>query len=254
MPAYNAEKTLEKTYNEIYQNFVDEVILVDDFSLDETKEVAKKLDITTIVHDENKGYGGNQKTCYRAALKADADIVIMLHPDYQYTPKLIPAMASMMAFEEYDVVVGSRMLGNSALKGGMPLYKYISNRFLTEFENILIGERLSEYHTGFRGFTRKILEQLPLEDCSDDFIFDNQSLALAFYNGYKIGEISCPTKYFPEASSINFIRSCKYGLEVLGVSLKYRLAKMGFGIKLFKDGGRVLDLNKELNYYNKREA
>lgn len=254
MPAYNAEKTLEKTYNEIYQNFVDEIILVDDFSLDETKEVAKKLNITTIVHDTNKGYGGNQKTCYRAALKAGADIVIMVHPDYQYTPKLIPAMASMMAFDEYDVVVGSRMLGNSALKGGMPFYKWISNRFLTEFENFVIGEKLSEYHTGFRGFTKKVLENLPLEDCSDDFIFDNQTLALAFFNKYKIGEISCPTKYFPEASSINFIRSCKYGLEVLGVSLKYRFAKMGLKEKLFNINGKPLDLDKEIVYYNKREV
>ena len=253
MPAYNAEKTLEKTYNEIYQNFVDEIILVDDFSSDSTKEIAKKLNITTILHEKNKGYGANQKSCYRAALKADADIVIMLHPDYQYTPKLIPAIASMMAFEEYDAVIASRMLGNSALKGGMPFYKFISNRFLTEFENLLTGEKLSEYHTGFRGFTRKILESLPLEDCSDDFIFDNQMLALILFNGYKIGEISCPTKYFKEASSINFTRSCKYGLEVLLVSIKYRLAKMGLKIKLFDNNGRILDKEKELNYYNKRE-
>ena len=252
MPAYNAEKTLEKTYNEIYQNFVDEIILVDDFSSDETKEIAKRLNITTIVHEKNKGYGANQKSCYRAALKAGADIVIMLHPDYQYTPKLIPAIASMMAFDEYDAVIASRMLGNSALKGGMPLYKFISNRFLTEFENLVTGEKLSEYHTGFRGFTRKILENLPLEDCSDDFIFDNQMLALILYNGYKIGEISCPTKYFAEASSINFVRSCKYGLEVLLVSLQYRLAKMGLGIKLFSGGGKVLDTEKEIEYYYKR--
>lgn len=252
MPAYNAEKTLEKTYNEIYQNFVDEIILVDDFSSDETKEVAKKLDITTIVHKKNLGYGGNQKSCYRAALKAGADIVIMLHPDYQYTPKLVPAIASMMAFGEYDAVIASRMLGNSALKGGMPFYKWISNRFLTEFQNFVIGQKLSEYHTGFRGFTREILEKLPLEDCSDDFIFDNQMLALILYNGYKIGETSCPTKYFKEASSINFARSCKYGLEVLGVSLKYRFAKMGFGIKLFNKGGRVLDIEKEMEYYYKK--
>ena len=250
MPAYNAEKTLEKTYNEIYQNFVDEIILVDDFSEDETKEIAKRLDITTIIHEKNKGYGANQKSCYKAALKSGADIVIMLHPDYQYTPKLIPAMASMMAFDEYDAVIGSRMLGNSALKGGMPLYKYISNRFLTEFQNIVTGEKLSEYHTGFRGFTRKLLETLPLEDCSDDFIFDNQMLALILYNGYKIGEISCPTKYFKEASSINFYRSCKYGLEVLLVSLKYRLSKIGIQIKLFDDRGKPLNLEEELNYYN----
>ena len=252
MPAYNAEKTLEKTYNEIYQNFVDEVILVDDFSSDETKEIAKRLGITTIVHEKNLGYGGNQKSCYRAALKAGADIVIMLHPDYQYTPKLVPAIASMMAFGEYDAVIASRMLGNSALKGGMPLYKFISNRFLTEFQNFVIGEKLSEYHTGFRGFTKEILKNLPLEDCSDDFIFDNQMLALILYNGYKIGEISCPTKYFKEASSINFIRSCKYGLEVLRVSLEYRLAKWHFPVKMFTPGGRKLELDRELNYYNKK--
>ena len=253
MPAYNAEKTLEKTYNEIYQNFVDEVILVDDFSMDDTKDVAKRLNITTIAHEKNTGYGGNQKTCYRAALKAGADIVIMLHPDYQYTPKLIPAMVSMMAFEEYDAVIASRMLGNSALKGGMPFYKYISNKFLTWFQNFVMGEKLSEYHTGFRGFTKEILEKLPLEDCSDDFIFDNQMLALLLYNGYKIGEISCPTKYFPEASSINFVRSCKYGLEVLLVSLKYRLAKLGLPLKLFNKSGKALDTNVELNYYYKRK-
>ncbi len=252
MPAYNAEKTLEKTYNEIYQNFVDEIILVDDFSSDETKEIAKRLGITTIVHEKNLGYGGNQKSCYRAALKAGADIVIMLHPDYQYTPKLLPAIASMMAFGEYDAVIASRMLGNSALKGGMPLYKFISNRFLTEFQNFVIGEKLSEYHTGFRGFTKEILENLPLEDCSDDFIFDNQMLALILFNGYKIGEISCPTKYFKEASSINFVRSCKYGLEVLRVSLEYRLAKWKCPVKLFNSGGRKLELDRELNYYNKK--
>ena len=252
MPAYNAERTLEKTYNEIYQNFVDEVILVDDFSSDATKDIAKKLNITTIAHEHNVGYGGNQKTCYTAALKAGADIVIMLHPDYQYTPKLIPAMVSMMAFDEYDAVIASRMLGNNALKGGMPFYKFISNRFLTYFQNILTGENLSEYHTGFRGFTRKILETLPLDDCSDDFIFDNQMLALVLYNGYKIGEISCPTKYFPEASSINLVRSCKYGLEVLLVSLQYRMAKMGCRINLFNKQGNVLNTNRKLNYYYKK--
>ena len=251
MPAYNAEKTLEKTYNEIYKNFVDEIILVDDFSADRTKDIAKRLNITTIVHKKNLGYGGNQKSCYRAALKAGADIIIMLHPDYQYTPKLIPAMASMMAFGEYDAVIGSRMLGNSALKGGMPFYKYICNRFLTEFQNLFTGEKLSEYHTGFRGFTKEILEKLPLEDCSNDFIFDNEMLALLFYNNYKIGEISCPTKYFKEASSLNFLRSCKYGFGVLGVSIGYRLAKMGLNIKLFKEYKTVLNLEKELEYYNK---
>lgn len=253
MPAYNAEKTLEKTYNEIYQKFVDEIILVDDFSSDSTKDIAKELNITTIVHEKNKGYGANQKSCYKAALKSGADIVIMLHPDYQYTPKLIPAIASMMAFDEYDAVIASRMLGRSAIKGGMPLYKYLANHFLTWFENLLIGEKLSEYHTGFRGFTRKILETLPLEDCSDDFIFDNQMLALILFNEYKIGEISCPTKYFKEASSINFVRSCKYGLEVLLVSIKYRLAKMKLPIKLFNISGHALNLNDNLNYYNKKQ-
>ena len=252
MPAYNAEKTLEKTYNEIYQNIVDEIILVDDFSSDETKNIAKSLNITTIIHKKNLGYGANQKSCYRAALKANADIVIMLHPDYQYTPKLVPAIASMIAFEEYDAVIASRMIGNSALKGGMPIYKFIANRFLTEFQNLFLKEKLSEYHTGFRGFSREILEKLPLEDCSDDFIFDNQMLALIFYNNFKIGEISCPTKYFKEASSINFMRSCKYGLEVLKVSLQYRFAKMGFKIKLFCKNKRVLDINKEMEYYFKK--
>ena len=240
MPAYNAEKTLEKTYREIYQEVVDEIILVDDFSFDKTKEISEKLGITTIAHKKNLGYGGNQKSCYRAALKAGADIVIMLHPDYQYTPKLVPAMASMMAFDEYDCVIASRMLGNSALKGGMPFYKYLANKFLTGFQNFVIGQKLSEYHTGFRGFTREILEKLPLEDCSNDFIFDNQMLALILYNNYKIGEISCPTKYFKDASSINFARSCKYGIEVIGVSLKYRFAKMGFKIKLFSKKKEVL--------------
>ena len=240
MPAYNAEKTLEKTYREIYQEVVDEIILVDDFSFDKTKEISEKLGITTIAHKKNLGYGGNQKSCYRAALKAGADIVIMLHPDYQYTPKLVPAMASMMAFDEYDCVIASRMLGNSALKGGMPFYKYLANKFLTGFQNFVIGQKLSEYHTGFRGFTREILEKLPLEDCSNDFIFDNQMLALILYNNYKIGEISCPTRYFKDASSINFARSCKYGIEVIGVSLKYRFAKMGFKIKLFSKKKEVL--------------
>lgn len=249
MPAYNAAKTLEQTYNEIYKDFVDEVILVDDNSQDETREIAKKLGIKTIVHKENKGYGGNQKSCYKAALKSGADIVVMLHPDYQYTPKLIPAIVSMMAFEEYDAVFASRMLGNSALKGGMPLYKFIANKFLTAFENILTNQKLSEYHTGFRGFTAEVLKNLPLESCDDDFIFDNEIIALLFYNNYKIGEISCPTKYFKEASSINFIRSCKYGIGVLGVSLKYRLAKIGIKSKIFKNNAKKLDLDTQMEYY-----
>ena len=235
MPAYNAEKTLKQTYDEIYHDFVDEIILVDDNSVDNTKIISKALNITTIVHNENKGYGANQKSCYKAALKSGADIVVMLHPDYQYTPKLIPAMVSMIAFGEYDAVLASRMLGNSALKGGMPFYKLLANKFLTCFENLFLGEKLSEYHTGFRGFSKEVLEKLPLADCNDDFIFDNEILALLFYYGYKIGEISCPTKYFKEASSINFIRSCKYGLSVLSVSLKYFFAKHGLlHSKIFK--------------------
>ncbi len=251
MPAYNAAKTLEQTYNEIYKDFVDEVILVDDNSQDETREIAKQLGIKTIVHKENKGYGGNQKSCYKAALKSGADIVVMLHPDYQYTPKLIPAIVSMMAFEEYDAVFASRMLGNSALKGGMPLYKFIANKFLTAFENILTNQKLSEYHTGFRGFTAEVLRNLPLESCNDDFIFDNEIIALMFYNNFNIGEISCPTKYFKEASSINFIRSCKYGLGVLAVSIKYRLAKLGIKSKIFRPDAKKLDLNSDLEYYFK---
>ena len=251
MPAYNAEHTLKQTYNEIYREFVDEIILVDDSSLDNTKELSKSLNITTIVHKENKGYGGNQKSCYLAALKAGADIVVMLHPDYQYTPKLIPAMVSMMAFEQYDAVMASRMLGNSALKGGMPLYKFIANKFLTGFENFFLGEKLSEYHTGFRGFTREVLEKLPLASCNDDFILDNEILALLFFNNYNIGEISCPTKYFKEASSINFVRSCKYGFGVLSVSILYRLAKMGIKLSIFKKDCKKLDLNTELTYYYK---
>ena len=249
MPAYNAEKTLKQTYDEIYKDFVDEVILVDDNSKDNTKFVSRELNIKTIVHKENKGYGGNQKSCYKAALKSGADIVVMLHPDYQYTPKLIPAIVSMMAFEQYDAVLASRMLGNSALKGGMPLYKFVANKFLTAFENIFTGEKLSEYHTGFRGFTRKVLEELPLASCDDDFIFDNEMIALLFYNNYNIGEISCPTKYFKEASSINFVRSCKYGLGVLAVSIKYRLAKMGLLTKIFKPDAQKLDLSEEIEYF-----
>ena len=255
MPAYNAEKTLEQTYNEIYHDFVDKVILVDDNSTDSTKLISKELNITTIVHKENKGYGANQKSCYKAALKEGADIVVMLHPDYQYTPKLIPAMVSMLSFGEYDAVIASRMLGNSALKGGMPFYKFIANRFLTEFQNFLMQEKLSEYHTGFRAFTKEVLENLPLEDCSDDFIFDNEILTLMFYYNYKIGEISCPTKYFKEASSINLIRSCKYGLEVLATSIKYFLAKRKiFKTKIFKESAKKLDLNTELEYFYKNQS
>ena len=227
LPAYNAAKTLEMTYSEIPFEFVDEVILVDDASRDDTAEVARRLGIRTIVHEKNTGYGGNQKTCYRAALEHGADIVVMLHPDYQYTPKLITAMASMIAFGEFDAVLASRILGIGALKGGMPLYKYVANRFLTLFENLLLGHKLSEYHTGYRAFSREILESLPLDKNSDDFVFDNQMLAQVVWFGYRIGEVSCPTKYFEEASSINFRRSTIYGLGVLRTAVQFRLAKMG---------------------------
>lgn len=255
MPAYNAEKTLEQTYSEICFSMVDEVILTDDFSRDNTKDIAKNLNITTIQHSTNKGYGANQKSCYKAALQSGADIVIMLHPDYQYTPKLVPAIASMMAYGQYDAVIASRMLSNSALRGGMPLYKFVANKFLTAFENIMIGEKLSEYHTGFRGFTRQVLEALPLEDCNDDFIFDNEMLALIFYYKFKVGEISCPTKYFPEASSINLLRSIKYGFGVLKVSTLYALAKLGiFKSKVFKKNAKRLNLEEELNYYYKHNS
>jgi glycosyltransferase involved in cell wall biosynthesis len=252
MPAYNAEKTLKQTYDEIYHDFVDEVILVDDNSVDGTKNLSKSLNITTIVHEQNRGYGGNQKSCYKAALRASADIIVMLHPDYQYTPKLIPAMVSMIAFGEYDAVLASRMLGKSALRGGMPFYKFVANKFLTFFENLFLNENLSEYHTGFRAFSKEVLESLPLEDCDDDFLFDNEILALLFYEGFKLGEISCPTKYFKEASSINFMRSCKYGLGVLSVSLKYFLAKLNiFSSKIFKKDAKKLDLSTELEYFYK---
>jgi glycosyltransferase involved in cell wall biosynthesis len=227
MPAYNAEKTLEMTYNEIPFEIVDDVILVDDASRDRTSEIARKIGIHTIVHTENLGYGGNQKSCYRAALKLGADIVIMVHPDYQYTPRLIPAMASMIAYGEFDAVLGSRILGTGALQGGMPLYKYIANRFLTLFENLLLGHKLSEYHTGYRAFSRQILERLPLEKNSNDFVFDNQMLAQIIWFGYRIGELTCPTKYFEDASSINFRRSVAYGMGVLKTAVQFRLHKLG---------------------------
>jgi glycosyltransferase involved in cell wall biosynthesis len=229
MPAYNAEKTLEKTYGEIPFEIVDEVVLVDDASRDRTSEIARLIGIHTIVHAANLGYGGNQKSCYRAALELGADIVIMVHPDYQYTPKLIPAMASMIAYGEFDAILASRILGIGALEGGMPLYKYLANRFLTLIENLLLGQKLSEYHTGYRAFSREILERLPLEKNSDDFVFDNQMLAQIVWFGYRIGELSCPTKYFDEASSINFRRSMVYGLGVLKTAAQFRLQKWGIG-------------------------
>jgi glycosyltransferase involved in cell wall biosynthesis len=227
MPAYNAEKTLRKTHEELPHEYVDEVILVDDASQDNTMKVAGELGVKTIIHRENRGYGGNQKTCYREALGHGADIVVMVHPDYQYSPRLVTAMASMIASGHYDVVLGSRILGGTALKGGMPLYKYLANRFLTLIENIALGAKLSEYHTGFRAFTREVLETLPLEENSDDFVFDNEMLAQAVYFGFRMGEISCPTKYFAEASSINLQRSIRYGFGVLKTSLKYLLQKWG---------------------------
>jgi glycosyltransferase involved in cell wall biosynthesis len=233
MPAYNAAMTLKKTYDEVPKDIVDEIILVDDASSDETAKLAKKLKIKTVVHPRNRGYGGNQKTCYAAALKSKADIVIMLHPDYQYTPKLIPAMAHLLACGEYDVALGSRILGGQALKGGMPLYKYISNRFLTFTQNVLMGAKLSEYHTGYRAFTRQVLESIPLEKNSDDFIFDNQMLSQIHYLGFKIAEVTCPAKYFAEASSINFIRSSQYGLGCLWTALQFRLSKIGLRFNLF---------------------
>ncbi|MEA1927888.1 MAG: glycosyltransferase family 2 protein [Candidatus Auribacterota bacterium] len=227
LPAYNAELTLRQTYAEIPRDIVDDVILVDDHSSDATVALSEELGIKTFSHPANLGYGGNQKTCYRQALNLDADIVIMLHPDYQYSPLLITAMASLVSIGHYDLVLGSRILGVGALAGGMPLYKYISNRFLTLVQNILIRHKLSEYHTGYRSFSREVLENIPFEDNSDDFVFDNQILAQAIYLGFRIGEISCPTVYFPEASSINLQRSIVYGLGVLSTSVLFVLNKIG---------------------------
>jgi len=227
LPAYNAEKTLRQTVAEIPMDIVDDIILTDDASRDSTVAVAKELGLHTIRHDRNRGYGGNQKTCYTAALARGADIVVMLHPDYQYTPKLVAAMASMIASEQFDVVLASRILGRGALAGGMPKYKYIANRLLTLTQNVLVGQKLSEYHSGYRAWSRTVLQNLPLLACSDDFVFDNQMLAQAIHWGFEIGEISCPTKYFPEASSINFGRSVTYGLGVLKTSVDFRLHRLG---------------------------
>lgn len=228
LPAYNASATLEQTFKEIPFDIVDEVVLVDDASKDNTADKGRELGIKHIIkHETNKGYGGNQKTCYQKALSLNADIIIMLHPDYQYTPTLIHSMASVIAFDVYPVVMASRILGKGALKGGMPMYKYIANRILTLSQNILMSQKLSEYHSGYRAFSREIFEKIDISKNSDDFVFDNQMLAQIFYAGYEIGEVTCPTKYFKEASSINFSRSVKYGLGVLGVSIQYRLAKWG---------------------------
>jgi len=242
MPAYNAETTLRQTYSEVDQTFVDEVILVDDASSDCTVKIAENLGIETIVHLENKGYGANQKTCYRAALDRGADVVIMLHPDYQYTPKLLVAMASMVAVGEYDAVLGSRILTEGALKGGMPVYKYVANRILTLFQNTLLSKKLSEYHTGYRAFSREVLMTLPLNENSNDFVFDNQMLAQIAYFGFSIGELSCPTKYFKDASSINFQRSVIYGLGVVETSILYRLNKWELA------NSRIFDVDGERLY------
>jgi glycosyltransferase involved in cell wall biosynthesis len=234
LPAYNAEETLEQTYKEIPLDVVDEVLLVDDYSKDSTVSLAKKLGIKTFLHDRNYGYGRNQKTCYEEALRHNADIVVMVHPDYQYTPKLVTAMASMIAFNVYDIVLGSRIIGGGALKGGMPVYKYIANRFLTAVENLLLGSKLSEFHTGYRAFSRRALENLPFQSNSDNFVFDNEMLAQIIFFGYRIGEVSCPTKYFKEASSINFKDSTIYGWGVLKTSIKFRAQRLGFtNFKIF---------------------
>jgi glycosyltransferase involved in cell wall biosynthesis len=226
LPAYNAEKTLIDTYNDIPKDIVDDMILVDDASRDSTVKISKRLGIKTVIHPENKGYGANQKTCYIEALKKNPDIIIMLHPDFQYSPKLITAMSAMIASGEYDVVLASRVLGRGALRGGMPLYKYIANRILTLIENIMVGYKLTEYHTGYRAYSSEVLKNIPFMKNSDDFVFDNEIIAQIIYFKYRIAEISCPTRYFPEASSINFTRSIKYGFGVLGTSFKFLLQRI----------------------------
>jgi glycosyltransferase involved in cell wall biosynthesis len=254
MPAYNAASTLERTYEEVPKDIVDEVILVDDCSRDNTIEQAQRLGLRCFRHHRNWGYGRNQKTCYAEALKTGADVVIMVHPDYQYTPKIIPAMANLVTCGEYDAVIASRILGGTALRGGMPLYKYVSNRFLTASQNLLLSAKLSEYHTGYRAFSREVLEALPLWENSDDFVFDNQMLAQTIYFGYRIGEVSCPTKYFEEASSINFRRSCTYGLGVLQTSVQFRLQKWGRKqYAIFDRNGRGL-ANTSPEYYSDKTS
>jgi glycosyltransferase involved in cell wall biosynthesis len=253
LPAYNAEKTLEATVGEI-PDLVDTCILVDDHSTDGTVDLAHQLGLQVFVHDRNYGYGRNQQTCYREALSAEADVVIMLHPDYQYTPLLVTAMASMVAHGVYDVVLGSRILGGRALRGGMPLYKYVFNRLLTAFENLFLGIKLSEYHTGYRAFSRQVLTELPLVENSDDFVFDNQMLAQCVHFGFRIGEVSCPTKYFKEASSINFRRSVTYGLGVLATTLEFALQRAGLGrFRIFSAKGRRLEANG-VSYYVRGRA
>ena len=243
MPAYNAEKTLRKTHNEIPHDIVDNVILTDDASQDRTAEIARQLNIKTFVHTKNKGYGGNQKTCYQEALRIGSDIIIMLHPDYQYTPKLITSMASMISHGVFDAVIASRILGNKALAGGMPMYKYIANRFLTAVENLIIQQKLSEYHTGYRAFSAEVLKNIPLIENSDDFVFDNEMLLQTMYFGFSVGEVSCPAKYFKEASSISFRRSVTYGIGVLHTAMKYFFSKRGHNkhYPIFNPEGKKLN-------------
>jgi glycosyltransferase involved in cell wall biosynthesis len=247
MPAYNAERTLKKTFDKIPHSIVDEIILVDDGSADKTAIISKRLGIKTFVHKKNKGYGANQKTCYKRGLETGADIVVMLHPDYQYNPRLITAMSSLIAEGIYDVVIGSRILGTGALKGGMPIYKYIANRVLTFIENLMIGQKLSEYHTGYRAFSRKVLESLPILENSDDFVFDNQMLLQVFYFGFNVGEISCPALYNKSSSSINFPRSLKYGIGVLLTGLKYIIANSKLArLSIFDKHGEKLNFDTEI--------
>ena len=242
MPAYNAARTIERTYQEIPLDLVDDVIVTDDASHDETVEIARRLGLRTLVHVENRGYGGNQKTCYTEALRLGADVVVMLHPDYQYTPKLLPAMIGLVTDGPFDVVLGSRVLGGRALSGGMPVYKYVANRLLTAVQNLLCGAKLSEYHTGYRAFRREVLRRLPLLENSDDFVFDNQMLAQILLGGYEIGEVSCPAAYFEEASSINFRRSVRYGVGVLVTSVQALLHRKGLArFRIFDPNGRRLD-------------
>ena len=253
-PAYNAERTLEKTVR-VLPDLVDIRILVDDHSSDRTLEVAHELGLQTFAHDRNYGYGRNQQTCYREALAAGADVVIMVHPDYQYTPLLVTAMSSMIAYGVYDVVLGSRILGGTALGGGMPVYKYIANRLLTAFENLFLRVKLSEYHTGYRAFSREVLTRLPLRENSDDFVFDNQMLAQCVYFGFRIGEVSCPTKYFEEASSINFRRSVRYGLEVLQTTVQFALQRAGIlDNPIFNKDGKTLESDGESYYEGRARA
>ncbi len=246
LPAYNAAQTLEKTYRELPLDYLDLVLLVDDYSHDDTVDLARRLGLQVHLHPSNRGYGANQKTCYAKALESGADIVVMLHPDYQYSPRLVPALAWMVASGHYDLALGSRILGGTALSGGMPLYKYISNRFLTLFENFVTGAKLSEYHTGLRAFSRQVIETLPLEENADGFVFDNQMLAQALHFGFRIGEISCPARYFEEASSVDFRQGIRYGLGVLKTSLQYGLQRMGWRrFPIFDPQGRRLKARGE---------